>query len=318
MAGSSTRWLSGLAGGFAAFVWGAYYILLLFLPRVPTAEVVVLPFLVAGLSFLLWHPGRAPGHGPGTMLRLLVSWQGLALGAIYVVLQVDVVEATRLAGAVDTSLVTLLADVVATPLLVFALYRQDVDRLRSPLFWTGVGVATAGATWTIVGGGSTEPLTQLGALSLLPLPFLVAVLFVWVNQAARKVPAGDVLGAAVLLAGVMGALVSFLLYGASWVLTPITPVDGLLLLVMGITSFYLAPWAYFWAAQKTTILLPAVLQALIPVFTLILVAALASYLGMTVGWVAWLGVPLAFFGSALAVLEPKKGRSPAPASRSRS
>ncbi len=311
MAGPSARRLASLAGGLAAFLWASYYILLVLLPRVPYTEIIVVPFLVAGAAFLLWHPGRTPGQGRALLLRQIASWQGLALGGMFLVLQVDVVFATRLAGAVDASLVTLLADVVATPLLVFALYRQDGDRLRSWPFWLGVLIAAAGATGTIVGAGSSEPLTRMGVLALLPLPFLVAVFFVWLDRVSRRIPTGDVLGAAALVAAAVGALGGSLLFGWAWVATPLGPLDAFTLVVMGLTSFYLAPWAYFWAAQKTTIVIPAVLQALIPVFTLVLVAALAPILGTTVPWVAWLGIPLAFFGSALAVMEPKKPQGPA-------
>ncbi|MDE1821723.1 MAG: DMT family transporter [Euryarchaeota archaeon] len=295
--------LAGAAGGLAAFIWASYYILLVLLPRVPTPTVIVVPFLVAGSAFLVGHPGRLR-RGAATLLRRLPTPAGIALGLIFLILQIDVVLATRLTGAVDAALVTLLADVVATPLLVFALLRQDADRFRSVAFWGGVAVAALGAVGTIFAGGSGRPLTLAGAASLIPLPFLVAVFFVWVNEESRSTPAGEVLGAAALLAGFVGLAGGVLLFGPGWTSAPLAPAQWAALLAMGLSSFYLAPWAYFWAAQRTSILVPAVLQALIPVFTLVLVAALIA----PVPWIAWVGVPLAFGGSAVAVLAPERAQ----------
>lgn len=294
------RTLAGLAGTLAAVIWASYYILLILLPGVAGTMVVVLPFAVAAVAFLLWHPDRTHGGSPRILLERLATPTGLCLGALFLALQVDVVLATRWAGAVDASLVTLLADVVATPLIVFGLFRQDTERFRSWAFWGGVAVASIGAAGTIVAGGSGEALTRAGILSLLPLPFLIGFYFVWVNEESRHVSSGEVLGAAALAAALLGAVLGSVLFGPSWALTSLTPPQWLALVVMGLTTFYLAPFAYFWAARKTSILVPAVLQALIPVFTLLMVALL----GYHFPWIAWLGVPLAFLGSAIAVLSP--------------
>lgn len=301
----SVRTLAGLAGGLAAFIWASYYVLLLLLPGVPDATVIVVPFAVGGLAFLAGFPGRTSGSR-GTLLRRLLTVRGLLQGGLFLLLQLDVVLATRWAGAVDASLVTLLADVVATPLLVFALFREDTERFRSPSFWLGVVIAAGGSVGAIAGGRSGGPLSLAGLLALLPLPFLVAVFFVWVNQEGRRTSVGDVLGASALMAALLGTVGALAVLGIAWLSVPVSPYDWLVLVVMGLSSFYLAQWAYFWAAGKTTILIPAVLQSLIPVFTLLLVAALR----FPVPPLAWLGVPLAFAGSAIAVLAPPSEGAP--------
>ncbi len=90
--------------------------------------------------------------------------------------------------------------------------------------------------------------------------------------------------------------------GSLWISA--SPVPWALLALLGLTSFFLAPWAYFWATSQLTIVIPAVLQAAIPVFTLILVALV---LHAPVASLALVGIPVAFLGSVLAVSEPRRG-----------
>lgn len=291
------------AGMVAAILWASYYVFLLGLPEKANFLILVVPFLAAGLIFLVPVPGSGTG-GPANLLRMSVSPGGLLRGALLVILQVDVIVATRWAGAVDASLATLLADVVATPLLVFAFYRADASRVRAVAFWVGVAVASVGAAVTIFAGGSTRPLSLLSGLVLVPLPFVIAFYFVLVNEAVKKAPSPDVLGAAALTAALFGAVATVLLVGPAALSVPLDLLQWAVLVVIGVTAFYVAPWMYFWAAAKTSIVIPAVLQALIPVFTLILVALLGLE---AVAPIAWVGVPIAFVGSVVAVVElPKR------------
>lgn len=299
---ANARVEAGLAGGLAAFLWASYYVFVLALPVGEDGLLIDLPFLFAGLLFLVAYPGRRPGGALG-VLRTCATWPGIVRGGIFALVQLDVVLATRWAGAVDASLVTLLADVVATPLLVLAVVHEDAGKVRSKVFWLGVLLASSGAAATILGNGQAVPLSLPALLSLVPLPFLIAVYFVWVNQASKRAPAGEVLGAASLMAFVVGSLGGVLVFGPAWATySPVTFDQVVIMVVVGLTSFYLGPFAYFWAAGRTTIVLPAVLQALIPVFTLMMIALLAL---QRFSWVAWIGVPLAFLGSVVAVAEPR-------------
>jgi drug/metabolite transporter (DMT)-like permease len=290
--------LSVGAGFGAAFLWAAYYVFVLGLPTAADLLILVVPFVVAGLLFLLPRPG-GPG-GPVALLRILGSPAGWLRAVLLFAVQVDVIVATRWVGAVDASLATLLADVVATPLLVYAFYRTDAQRVRKVAFWAGVAIASAGAVLAILAGGATNPLSLVSTLVLVPLPFLIAFYFVLVNEACKRSSSADVLGAAALGAGIVGAVAGLLVLGpGAWTYALDLEQWGVLAAI-GITSFYIAPWMYFWAAAKTSIVVPAVLQALIPVFTLVLVVLLGLEHAPAL---AWVGVPLAFVGSVLAVVE---------------
>lgn len=293
------RALAGAAGAFAAVQWAAYYVFVLLLPSRADLLILEIPFLSAGLAFLLPRPGN-PAGGPVVLLRTFASPGGLLRGGMLLLLQVDVIVSTRWAGAVDASLATLLADVVATPLLVYAFYREDADKVRALAFWSGVVIASAGAAVTILAGGSSGPLSLTSGLVLVPLPLLIAVYFVAVNQECKRTPSGEVLGAAGLMAFALGVVPGLFLLGPSAWTVPLSLLQVLVLVVIGLTSFFLAPWAYFWAAGRTTIVIPAVLQALIPVFTVILVGLLGLE---SVPELAWVGIPMAFGGSVLALYE---------------
>ncbi len=283
----------------AAFLWATYYVFLLLLPGVSPLVLTVVPFLVGAVGFfaLLAVRGLPPREWlvgwarPGTLFR----------GGLLLALQVDVVLATRLTGAVDTSLATLLGDALVTPLLVSASYGTGGERLRWRSFQAGIGLSTAGAVLAIVGGGTVAGLRPEGALLLLPLPIFVGVYFASVAQRAQVEPMPRLVAQASATAAFLGLPVGFLLGGTWFSAAGLTAGSLGVLGVMGITSFFVAPWAYFYAASRLSLVVPAVLQALIPVFTLLLVVAFA--LG-SVDPYAWVGVPLAFVGGVLAVQEP--------------
>jgi drug/metabolite transporter (DMT)-like permease len=71
-----------------------------------------------------------------------------------------------------------------------------------------------------------------------------------------------------------------------------------LVIVLGLTSFFVAPYLYFRAIETAGMVLPAVLMATIPVFTLLLSALLLSNIPPIIGL---LGIPVAVFGAVLAL-----------------
>ena len=291
----------------AAFIWATYYLFVLALPRIPDLAITVYPFLFGGLGFTLLSLRRSRKE-PGKILRMMGTPGGLGRGVLILGMQLDVVLSTRFVGAVDTSLLTLLADVLATPLLLYALWREGEAHLRHPLFWAGLVLSAAGAGLTIVGGGGAHSLGPEALLIGAPIPILVAIYFLLASRAAREAPMERVVGSSTLLGGFLaGAATVALDPGSLWISA--SPVPWALLALLGLTSFFLAPWAYFWATSQLTIVIPAVLQAAIPVFTLILVALV---LHAPVASLALVGIPVAFLGSVLAVSEPRRGPRPPP------
>lgn len=287
------------AGGLAllaAFVWSTYYFFTLHLEAigVGVVPIVAYPFLAGGLGYLAYlvATGAAPGLGP--ILRDPVQY---ARVPVLLAMQGTVVVATFGVGPVDTSLLTLVGDVVLTPLLVVALFREGGDRFRHPLFVLGILVSTLGASLTIAAGGGAHGIGGLSGAVALGVPFTVAAYFIWTARAARSSSAALLVTPATLVAaGVVMALAPWLPGGLASLAVG-DPLALLLLVVNGLLSFFVGPLLYFRAIARAGLLLPSVLMAMIPVFTLLLAVALGAPAPELFGA---LGVPVAAVGAYFA------------------
>jgi drug/metabolite transporter (DMT)-like permease len=280
----------------AAFLWAAYYAFVLALaPTVAASGLVVWPFVFGGLAYLVWTFLGKHGSHLVALSRSATAWARVLL---LVLMQLAVLAETFLAGAVDTSLLSLIGDVVLTPILVMTVLREGRDRARDPLFVGGVVVATLGAGLTIVAGGSVRPLTAVAALVAALLPFVVAIYFLSAAQENRRTPTSAVVAHATVLAAVGSVILSPLLPGGFGGLAIGSARSLVLLVALGTTSFFVAPAMYFRAIEEAGLVLPAVLMASIPVFTLFLSVAL---FGQVPPWLGIVGVPVAVAGAALAL-----------------
>lgn len=284
----------------ASVLWATYYPLILFVNPQLDGAVLALPFLFGGLPFLA-VAGLGRGRKFSDVLGVLTSRTALLCGALLAILQFDVILATRLAGAIPTAIFTLLGDVALIPGMNYALWREDGARIRRPLFWGGIALATVGASLTILGGGGLGEWSGLTWLVLLPLPLLVGAYFLLVAHAVRKVPIGDLVASASLLAFGGSAVGALALFGPGVFPGPLHLTDLAILVLVGVTTFFVAPWAFFEASNRLTVTVPAVVNATIPIFTMLLVVA---FLGAKLTWLSGLGVPLAFLGSYVALRGP--------------
>lgn len=280
----------------AAFLWSTYYVFVLWLaPTTAPSAVLVLPFLVGGAIFAGY--AFANGHGaafwklwtdPAAWLRIL-----FALG-----MQISTLAATYTAGPIDTSLLALIGDVVAAPLVLMLLYFEGRDRLRSREFIAGLGLSLAGGALTIVGGHAISPISGWAVLVIPILPLSVALYFVMTARAARTVPMAALNAQAFLGAGLVLLVASPLIPGGASGLIALTPATLGLLLVLGAVTFFVAPWFYFLAIERAGLLLTALLMASIPVFTL---ALAVGVLGIVPTLIGALGVPVALIGAIFAI-----------------
>jgi drug/metabolite transporter (DMT)-like permease len=280
----------------AAFLWASYYAFVLTLaPTVPPSGLVVWPFVFGGLGYLAWTLLGGHARAFGSLSRSWVAWSRVGL---LVVMQLAVLAETFLAGAVDTSLLTLVGDVVLTPLLVMYALGEGRERARDPLLVGGVLLATAGAALTILAGGTVRPLTAAAAGVGAALPFVVAVYFLSAARESRRTPTSAVVAHSTLLAAVGTLALSPLVPGGLVGLGIPSVPAFVLLATLGLTSFFVAPAMYFRAVEEAGMVLPAVLMASIPVFTLLLSVALFAQVPPLLGIV---GVPLAVVGATLAL-----------------
>jgi drug/metabolite transporter (DMT)-like permease len=280
----------------AAFLWSAYYAFVLGLsPEIPPSGLLVWPFAFGGLGYLGWILIGKHQRALATLSRSPAAWGRVTL---LVFLQLAILAETFLAGPVDTSLLSLLGDVVATPILVMVLLNEGRYRAREPMFVGGIVTATAGSALTIIASGTVRPLSVAATIVAIFVPFLVAFYFLSAAQENRRLPTAAVVGHATLFAAMFSLLALPFVPGGFAGLGIPSLADGVLLAALGLTSFFVAPAMYFRAIEDTGIVLPAVLMASIPVFTLGLAVTLFH---QTPPWIALLGIPLAVVGAVVAL-----------------
>jgi len=289
--------LAGLLAVLAAFVWSTYYFFALDLQArgVGEGSITAYPFLAGGLAYLLYVRDQ---NEDGALRPLHRDWAAYARIGLLVAMQLLVLVATFGLGPVDTSLLTLVGDVVVTPVLVMWIFHEGRARARSVTFVGGVALSTAGASLAIVAGGSASPIAGLQWTVAIALPLVVATYFLWTARAGRKVPTAPLVAHATLGAAVVALVLMPLLPGGIGGYLVRDPLDIVLLALMGVTSFFLGPLLYFWAIERVGIVLPAVLMATIPVFTLALGVALDRSLPP---WLGLVGLPVAVLGSVVAL-----------------
>jgi drug/metabolite transporter (DMT)-like permease len=290
------------AAAAAALLWATYYPFVLALPAADLVAVTVLPPLFGGVTSWILAGLARPGGTVG-VVRLLAGRSPAVLGGVFLVYQLDGVLATRAVGSVDTSLVVLLADILVTPLLLFAFWREGGERLRYPVFWGGVALLGVGAGLAIGGGAPPSSFGRDAYAILLPLPLLTSLLVLGMDRATRRAPRERVLAAMMLLAFAMGAVVLAILLGPGAVFPPWDVRVYALLVLYGATNFSLAPILFFWSAQRISLVVPSVLQAATPIFALALVVLFGF---ITAPALALVGVPLAVAGGIAAIVEPPR------------
>jgi drug/metabolite transporter (DMT)-like permease len=292
----SWLWVAAGAALLAAFIWAGYYFFILALtPTTRSAALFTYPFLFGGLTYTGW--AIRSGHGR-IWLSLWASPMAWARVALIVTMQLSVLASTYLAGPVETSLLTLVGDVVMTPALLLLLFGEGRAQVRSPSFLAGISLSTLGASLTIIGGTALHALPLVALPLAVIVPASVALYFLASARANRRLPSSAVVGQATLGGGLIGVGLSPLFPGGFAGLA-IPSVEALLLLVaLGVTSFYIGPVLYFWAIERAGMILPALLMSTIPVFTLLLAVLIDRSLP---AWLATAGVPIAVLGAILAL-----------------
>lgn len=280
----------------AALLWAAYYIFVLAItPGTAPSAVFIYPFLIGGGAYTVW--AVAEGHGAA----VVAMWRQPAAYLRVVFLagsQLSILASTYLAGPVDTALLSLLGDVVLTPIVAgiwFSSYRARVD---SPILWLGMALCTVGGGLAIVGNHGLTALQGVGYVLLVSIPVTVALYFVGVARELERTPPSAVASQSMLAAGLVGVAILPWLPGGLSGLAVVDPVPWLILVVTGVTSFFIAPALYFEAIRRVGLVVPPMMMTGIPVFAALLAWGL---LGIAIPWIGILGIPVAVAGAVLAL-----------------
>ncbi len=280
----------------AAFLWATYYLFVLAVsPGTPPSAILFIPFAVGGVAFALW--ALRLGHGRA-LARMFTSGGAYLRLAFLLGTQVSVLAATFLTGAVNASLLSLLGDVVATPLLFAALSASHRAELRLPGVLVGLLLSLAGGTLAIAGGHGLGAVRGAGWVLLVALPVLVALYFVLSARANADAPMAAVVGQGMLAAAIASLALAPLLPGGLHAIAAIDLRPLALLVVNGLATFFVAPLCYFRAIERAGLTLPPLLMTGIPVFTLLLSA---TVLGIAAAPLALLGIPIAVIGGVVAL-----------------
>jgi drug/metabolite transporter (DMT)-like permease len=294
--GRSTVAWAIVASLFCAFLWATYYLFVLWVtPGTAPSAILVYPFLFGGLPYAAYSV--ATGHGRA----FLGLWKDpMAYVRILLLcgMQLTVLATTYLAGPVDASLLSLIGDVVLTPIVVAVMIGMYRAHIATPIFALGLLVSLAGGTMAIVGGQSLSAVHGWGWLAVPGVPLCVAFYFLLTARANRTIPASAVVSQSMLGAGAVTALLAPAIPGGWAGIVSVAPLPVGLLALCGVTSFFIAPALYFVAIERVGFVIPPMLMTGIPVFTLLLSAWV---LHIALPLIGVLGIPVAVVGAVLAL-----------------
>jgi drug/metabolite transporter (DMT)-like permease len=290
---------TGVAVGLtlaAAFLWATYYIFVLAIsPGTRPTAILVYPFLIGGIAYGIWAVATGDGRA---FARVWTEPAAYLRTGLLVVMQVSVLAATYLTGPIDSSLLSLIGDVVATPIIVAYVLGAHRAEIRSTLFALGLLLSLAGGTLTIAGGQSLSAIPPVGWIVVPAVPLSVAFYFLLAARANERAPPSAVVGQSMLASGLVAGVLAPLIPGGWSGLVPSDPTAWYALAALGLTSFFAAPVLYFAAIHRVGLALPPMLMTGIPVFTLLLSGLI---LHLALPWLAVLGIPVAVAGGILAL-----------------
>ncbi|MGP8072745.1 MAG: EamA family transporter [Thermoplasmata archaeon] len=278
----------------AALMWALYYPFVLGARSgASPAATIVYPFIFGGIAYLLYAAGRGYGR---PFVRLWGEGSAWLRVAFLIGMQLSVLASTYLAGPVDTSLLSLIGDVVLTPVLVVLFWSSHRGNIGTRWFGVGLVLSLVGGTLTIAGGQTLGRVVGDAWIAVAAVPVMVAIYFLLSAYENERTPAPAVIAQTMVGGAILSVAVSPLLPGGFASLLSPQPLALGLLALTGVTSFFLAPWLYFRAIEEAGIVIPPMLMTGIPVFTLLL-SAFVLHLGLPL--VAALGIPIAVVGAIL-------------------
>ncbi len=278
----------------AAFLWALYYPFVLGAKSgASPSATIVFPFVFGGAAYAVY--AVVLGFG-ATFVRLWKEASAWLRTGFLIAMQLSVLATTYLAGPVDSSLLSLIGDVVLTPVIVALLWSSHRGNIGTGWFAVGVALSLVGGALTIVGGQTLGRVQGVGWLVVPTVPLSVAVYFLLSAQENERTAPLAVVGQSMAAAALLSVLLSPLLPGGLASLGTVTPGAMGLLAVCGVTSFFLAPLLYFRAIGEAGIVIPPMMMTGIPVFTLLL-SAFVLDLGLPL--LAVLGIPVCVVGALI-------------------
>ena len=289
----------------AAALWATYYIFVLAVtPGTAPSAVFVIPFLLGGGAYAIWACAHGRAAAFARIWRQPAAWGRVAL---LLLMQLSVLAATYVAGPVDTALLSLIGDVVLTPLLVAVGVAAYRDRFRAPLLWIGMSLCLLGGGLAIVANQGLQAVHASAYVLLISIPVTVALYFLLTARENERTDPNAVVAQSMLAAGLLGVPIAAVLPGGFGGIAHVTLGPLGILAATGLTSFFIAPALYFESIRRAGFVVPPMMMTGIPVF-----AALLGWgvLGIAIPILGIIGIPVAV-GGALVALRGEMSKRPA-------
>lgn len=234
-------------------------------------------------------------------MSFLFSRKVYLTGSLYFAEQFSIIASAHLNGAVLTSLFVLFGDAILSPLLSL-IFRVNSVRLRYWLFSISLLITVPSSAMLVLYGNSLTIPGILGFLLLIAVMMFVPIAFIVLNVFISEGDAAKTLAGTFFWPGLITLLVGF--SGLVPTISIFQNPTGLVSLVFtGVTSMGVAYYLFFASSKRNGFAIASVLQALIPVFTLVTIHFTE---GTQVSFVLVILLVLACFGSSLSIYSVKE------------
>jgi drug/metabolite transporter (DMT)-like permease len=258
--------------------------------------IFAIPALAGALVFIV------PQYLRSRSLAFLLDKRVFLTGFLYFAEQFSIIASTIKNGPVLTALFVLFGDAILSPLLSI-LFRVNSVYLRYFIFVSSLIITIPSSALLILYGNTLKSPDILGLVFLIAVMVLVPVAFIIMNMVINEKGASYTLSGTFFWPGVVTLTIGLAgFFPSASVMND--PIGFGALMFTGITSMGFAYFLFFESSKRTGFAIASVLQALIPVFTLVTIhftenAPITDYL--------MIFLALACFGASLSAYSVKEG-----------
>jgi drug/metabolite transporter (DMT)-like permease len=291
----------------SAFVWSTYYIFLHMLGKLSYFSIFLYPSLAGGILFVLY------GLITEGRVRLPSKKRDIIIPALgFLASQFMIILSTEVNGGVITATFVLVGDAIISPSIIYLIGRNRFVPNLS-LFFPGIVLLVVSSAILSLFGGQFGVHSLYGLMLIVTVPVLIALFFVYTNERIMVDGMARILTPTFFISSLI-VFFPFLIISPQVVLALPDYADILILIVTGATSMFAGYLLFFAASRLTGFTLTSILMCMIPVFTLLLSAAL---IGVSLTTTSLGLIIAAVLGAALCTIAFSEGkkRDSSPSSR---
>ncbi|MGC8580943.1 MAG: EamA family transporter [Thermoplasmata archaeon] len=272
-------------GILSSFLWATYYPFIN-LSKASLYYIVSLPFLIGGIVFLVYAKYKNLIYSE---LKKFTFFDIIIISFLAFFMQYSIVIANGKIGSVDTSLFVFLGDGIVIPSIALVA-KIDSKKKKMNFFLPGAVVLIVGGL-LIISNGFDVHLLYNNSLYGLFATFSMSAYFLLTQYKFKESINITFLGTSFIITSIIA-----LCFGSIYSPFSVPTINELVfLLVVGLTSFFIAYYFFFISSSSLGIATITFLQALIPVFTTIFMFEL----GNSVTFYQILGIAVTIIGTVI-------------------